>query len=286
MSEYIEFGWHAALFMLACIFVFFLAKIQFKLFHAKLNINEELVEKDNKAFYLAYIGYFVALIAVVAGVMKSESNGLFWTELGLTLLYGTVASLLLNIASFLADKFIYADFKIWHEISDKQNLSVGLFKGANFLSLGIIIGGVMLTEVDKPIQTLVYLLLSLLVSYIGFFYYNWITPFNTKKEIEKGNIAVASASAGAQIAFALLIYSGFQIEHSVWYNSLLIIAIEVVGGFILLPLVRWMVDWIFLSGRSLNEEITQTEDPNWGAGLFEGAAYIGSAMVMIWCWNL
>lgn len=286
MNINIEFFWQSGLYLLVCLVLFVIAKVVFGIFNSKVNVSEELVDKDNIAFYVVYVCYYIGILSVIAGVMNSEGNGDFWNELLLTAVYGAIGIVLLNLVIIIADKIVHGGIDLWKETTEGK-LSVGILKGGNYISTGIIISGVMLTEVDKPVQTALYLAGALVFASLGYLYYNLTTKFNASREIYSGNAAVAASAAGAQVAFAILIYAGFQIEHSSWSASLQSIGIDVLAGFIILPLVRVILDKLFIPGhRKMTDEMVSQEVPNFGLGLFEAAAYIGGALLFIWCWNL
>ncbi|WP_027418974.1 DUF350 domain-containing protein [Crocinitomix catalasitica] len=287
MEKELAFAWQSGLFLIICLGLFFIAKLIFKMFNPKINLGSELVDKDNTAFYIVYICYFLGFLLIVGGIMNSESSGHFLQEITYTLAYGLVGVFLLNIITIIMDRFVHTSLKLWDEVIEKTNIAIGVLKGGNYLSAGIIISGVMLTEVDRPIQAAVFLVFALVIASIGFVYYNLTTPFNAKTEIYKGNIAVAISAAGAQVAFAILIYAGFQIEHTSWVDSLISIGIDVLGGIIILPLIRLIVEKAFISKhRKITDEMINQDVPNVGLGMFEAGAYIGGALLFIWCWNL
>jgi hypothetical protein len=55
-------------------------RINAKLFNPKINIDQELIEKDNLAFYLGYVSYFLAVVLIVGGIMHSGGSDSFWKE--------------------------------------------------------------------------------------------------------------------------------------------------------------------------------------------------------------
>jgi len=281
-----QFIWQSALFLLICLALFFIAKIVFKLVNSKVNINQELIDKDNIAFYISYLAYFLGFVMIIGGVMKSEGSGDFWNELTLVGIYGLIGVVALNLTAIIKDKIFHSKISIWEQIVDQQKVSIGVLKGANYISTGVIISGIMLTEVNKPIEAIVFLIFALIVSSIGFIYYNLIMPFNVRQQIYDGNIAVSLSTAGVQIAFAILIYSGFQLTHTNWQDSLMTIGIDVLGGIIILPIIRVIVDKVFLPNRKITDELINQDVPNLGLGLFEASAYIGGALLFVWCWNL
>lgn len=286
METSFEFAWHSAVFLLICLALFFSAQLAFRVFNPSFKVNVELTEKDNLSFFLGYLGYFLGFLMIIGGVMNSEGAGGFYSEILLSLIYGAVGILILNLTSLILDKIIHPKLRLWEEIISNGNTSVGLIKGVHYFSTGLIVGGVMLTEVNKPFEAGIFLIMALIIGSIGFMYYDFVTPFNVRKEVYKGNVAAAIAAGGAQVAFAILIFSGFQIVHSTWQDSILMIGVDVLAGFILLPLIRWVVDKLFIPSAKLTDEIVHKEKPNIGAGLFEAGSYIGGALLFIWCWNL
>lgn len=286
MYQQYEFAWHSGIFLITCLVLLLIAKFSFNLFNRTIKVDRELTEKDNLAFFLGYIGYYTGFIMILGGVMKSEGSGDIWNEVLYSFIYGLIGIVILNVVAIILDKFIYPKKSLWTSVLVDENIPVGVIKGANYLSTGIIVGGVLLTEVDKPFEAAIFLLFSIVVASIGTIYYNIITPFNIKEEIYKGNLAVAISTGGAQVAFAILIHAGFQLEHSSWSESLMTIGIDVLGGVLILPIIRFVVDKLFLPKRKLTDEIINQEKPNIGAGMFEAMAYIGGAILFIWCWNL
>lgn len=286
MEYQFDFFWQSGLFLLACLFLFFIAKLIFKLFNPSINTNDELINKDNIAFYISYLTYFLGIVMVIGGVMNSEGSGNFWNELYLCGIYGFLGIIILNISSILMDKVFHPKISFWEAIIKHKSISIGILKGGNYLSTGIIIGGIMLTEVDNPVEALIFLGIAIIIASFAFIYYNLIMSFSVRNEIYNGNIAVALSSAGVQIAFAILIHSAFQIEHTSWQDSLVNIGIDVAGGIIILPIIRFIVDKLFLPKRNMTDEMINQEVPNLGLGLFEASAYIGGALLFVWCWNL
>lgn len=274
------------LFMTAGLVLFIIAKVIYHLFNSSTKVAHQLTEEDNLAYFIAYIGYFLGILMVIGGVMMSEGSGSFWTELTYTFIYGLIGMISLNLGALFIDKVVHPKTSLKDEIINNKVVSLGILKGVNYLSTGIITGGVLLTEVDKPFQAIIFLTAALVVASLGTLYYNIITPFNINKYILGGNIAVALSTAGAQIAFAILIYSGFQLYHTDWLTSMKSVGIDMIGGFIMLPVIRLVVDKVYLPNHSLTDEMINQETPNIGAGLFEGASYVAGSLLFVWCWNL
>jgi len=122
-------------------------------------------------------------------------------------------------------------------------------------------------------------LLLLLTTYV----YNAILPYNIHNEIEKDNVAAGMGFAGALVALSILISYGTKGDFEGWPTHLQTIFFDVLIGLILLPIARWITDWILLPGERLTDEIINQKHPNKGAALVEAFAYIGGAVLITWC---
>ena len=75
MDEYINIIdlSHSLGYIVSGFIIFIIGKIAYKVLHPNINIQDELVEKDNFAFILSYVGYFTALIIAIGGAIVGES---------------------------------------------------------------------------------------------------------------------------------------------------------------------------------------------------------------------
>jgi uncharacterized membrane protein YjfL (UPF0719 family) len=258
----------------------------FKLRKNKIDINHELVEKDNLAFSFAYVGYFAGLILAVGSAIYGESNGLL-TDLVDMAIYGVLAIILLNLSSTIMDKITLSKFSIWKEIVEDRNAGMGIIEGANYLGSGLIIFGAITGEsgsLEFGIYTaLLYWALGQILILISTALYNRMVSYDIHQEIEKDNVAAGIAYAGVIIAMANLIRNGLMGDFNNWIDTLLEVGYEAGIGIIILPLIRTLVDKILLPGQKLSDEIANQETPNSGAALIEALGYIGGSMLIIWC---
>ena len=86
---------HSLGYTVSGLIIFIIGKITYKLLHPKINIQQELVDKDNFAFILSYVGYFTALIIVIGGTIVGESYD-FATDILLIFVYGILGIALLR----------------------------------------------------------------------------------------------------------------------------------------------------------------------------------------------
>jgi len=81
----------------ASFILFFLGKLAYQLFHRKINVKDELVEKDNLAFAVAHTGYFIGLLLAIGSALIGPTQGLALDLLDM-LVYGLLAIVLLNVS--------------------------------------------------------------------------------------------------------------------------------------------------------------------------------------------
>jgi uncharacterized membrane protein YjfL (UPF0719 family) len=274
------------IYLSSALVLLFIGKLGFKLRKNKIDINHELVEKDNLAFSFAYVGYFAGLILAVGSAIYGESNGLL-TDLVDMAIYGVLAIILLNLSSTIMDKITLSKFSIWKEIVEDRNAGMGIIEGANYLGSGLIIFGAITGEsgsLEFGIYTaLLYWALGQILILISTALYNRLVSYDIHNEIEKDNVAAGIAYAGVIIAMANLIRNGLMGDFNNWIDTLLEVGYEAGIGIIILPLIRTLVDKILLPGQKLSDEIANQETPNSGAALIEALGSIGGSMLIIWC---
>ena len=225
--------------------LFFIGKYLYQLFHRGYNVREELVEKDNLAFALAHTGYFIGLIAAIGGVMIGETAGLL-TDLLYIFGYGIISLVLLNLSIIINDKIILRKFSVRKEICEDQNEGTGLLEGASSIATGLIIMGSVYGEGGGIDTLLIYWLVGQILLIATSFVYNWITPFDVHEQIEKDNVAVGVAMAGAIIAIGNLIRHGLMHDFEDWWTTAEYIGIDFGIGLAFLPIARVIADKILL----------------------------------------
>ncbi|MBL4652008.1 MAG: DUF350 domain-containing protein [Flavobacteriales bacterium] len=270
----------ALIYLLASFALFFIGKYFYKLVNKKIDIDHELVEKDNLAFAFANVGYYIGLLIAIASLYEGDDIGHIVDNLIEIMTFGLLAIVLLNVSIFITDKFILRKFDLRKEIIEDQNVGTGVIEGAICVANGLIIHGVMAENPDNYLGIIglwgVSQVFLLLVSIV----YNWITPYDIHEHIEKDNVAVGVGYAGAMVAIAILIRHGAQIDAESWIQVVENLGMETGIGLLMLPLARVLTDKILLPGRKLTDEIVNQEKPNVGAGVIEAFGYVGGAMLI------
>jgi uncharacterized membrane protein YjfL (UPF0719 family) len=266
-----------------CFVLFLIGKIVYqKVFNRKINVKSELVEKDNFAFAVAHVGYFIGLLLAIGGAVIGDSNGLVQDSIDIGV-YGIMAIILLNLSILINDKVILSRFSVYKEVIEDRNAGTGIIEAASAIGTGLIILGSVSGEGGGIVTALAFWAVGQVLLILTSFVYNALVPFDVHDHIERDNVAVGLGFAGAIVAIANLIRFGLMIDFVSWQESLLNVAVDVGIGFLFLPLARLLTDRVLLPGQKLTDELINQEKPNVGAGLVEAFAYVGGSVLITYC---
>lgn len=272
-------------YILSGFIIFIIGKIAYKQLHPNINIQQELVEKDNFAFILSYVGFFAALTIAIGGTIVGESYD-FITDIQHIFIYGISATFLLLLAAWISNKVILHKFDLKKEIIVDKNEGSGIIEAAIFIANGLILYGALVGESDTLLQGIttfvVYWFIGNIVLIIASkIFISWMS-YDIHDAIEKDNVAAGVSFAGAIIAIGIITMNAIIDPFVDWTSTLANISIQTVLGCVLLPIMRVFADKILLPGQKLTDEIVNQEKPNIGAGLIEAFAYIASAILITW----
>ncbi len=273
------------IYIAASFVLFVLGKAVYQLFHPRVKVGFELVENDNLAFSVAYVGYFIGLLLAIGSAVMGDSEGLVADLINIGI-YGVLSILLLNISLIINDKIIFRRFDLKKEILIDRNVGTGVIEGANAIATGLIVLGAIHGEgygTGGPIVTaLLYWVLGQGILFVTSLVYNLITPYDIHEHIEKGNVAVGVGVGGAIIAIGNLIREALMHDFVSWSTTLIDVFVDVGIGLVFLPIARFLADKILLPGQNLTDEIVNQEHPNVGAAIVEAFAYVGGSMLIVW----
>jgi uncharacterized membrane protein YjfL (UPF0719 family) len=266
--------------------LFYIGKIVFQLANKSVDVNSELVEKDNLAFALTNVGYYIGLLLAIGAAMSNEHFGThIWRNLLDVAIMGGLAIILLNISAIINDKLILRNFSTRKEIIEDQNSGTGIIEAANYIATRLILNGVFTENSDAYYEVVILFVIAQIAMILVSLVYNTITPYDVHEHIEKDNVAVGIGFAGAMIAIANLISYGVSLDSHTWIEVGEILIFETGIGLLVLPVVRLITDKILLPGQNLTDEIVNQEKPNIGAAIIEAFAYIGGSILIIWSFS-
>lgn len=297
--EHSIFYWMGnTLFYILLFFLFtIISNFLFRLKYKSIDINNEISEKDNIAFSLVVLGYFIGILILFLGIIQGESYS-YIKESILILSFGVIGVFLLLSSSYLNEKVVFkSQVILFKEIFKDENKGVGYVEAANFISSSLIIHGAIsgksinLFNNDNEILLHVSGLISLILVWIigqlliSFFLkiYIKISKYDIVNQLEKDNVAVGIVFSGMLISVSILYANAVKgnINDIVSYveNVLYFLGF----GVILFPISRLFLDKIILPKTNLVHEIVIQKIPNQGVALVEAFVYIASSILISFC---
>ena len=263
-------------------------------------INDQLSQKNNTALGLSITGYFLGVITVFIGVLYQpltvirsdqwQLTGDFWLDVVEVLLYSVAGILILNATRIIVDKLVLYKFQTQKEIIEDQNTGSGAVEFAVYLAVGLVIAASIAgtgagiegvsdtTLADTIIRSVVFFVLGITVLILFSLFYELTTSFDIHDEIERDNAAVGIALAGNLVAIGLVIFKAVFGEFIDWTQSLTAFATFAIVGFVLLYIVRIVVDFVLLPGTRVADELEKSR--NKGIALIESGVVISAALIL------
>lgn len=270
----------ALIYLLVSFLLFFIGKKVYQLVHRDIDMDHELLEKDNLAFSYANVGYYIGVIIAIFSVFAGTGVDHLLDNIINIIIYGLFSIGLLNLSVLISDKVILSKFSLKKEIIEDENVGTGVIEGAMNIANGLIIHGVLAENQDNyGAIILLWALAQVSLILVGKIY-NLITPYDIHHHIEQKNVAVGVGFSGAIIAMGNLVRFGVQMDADNWFLVGENLVLETGIGLVLLPLARLLTDKILLSKRDLTDEIVNQEKPNIGAAVIEAFAYVGGSVLI------
>ena len=228
----------------------------------------------------------------------------YWSSVGLVALYSVVGIFVLNGTRILVDKFVLHQFSTEAEIIEQQNTGTGAVEFGVYIATALVIGGSIAGgssmasggsipgAVPVPtlaigplgsiasgvIGSLVFAVLGLIALGLFVLFYELTTSFYIHDEIERGNTAIGVALGGNIVAMGLIVLKAVFGEFTGWIEGLVAFALFAIIGFVLLLIIRFIVDMVLFAGHSVTEELAV--DGNLGVAFIESTVVISVSLIL------
>ena len=251
-------------------------------------IDEQVTAKKNLAVSLRLTGYLIGVILVFLGalyqpLLVSQDGGLgfnrdFGEDVLEVFLYSLVGIVALNAVRLLVNRLVLYKFDIEKQIVEGQNVGAGAVEFGVYIATGLLIGGAASGEGGGPDTAFAFFGLGLVVLILFVLFYQVTTPFDIHDEIEGNNTAVGIALGGNLIAMGLVTFKAVFGNFDGWNEAIASFLIFAGIGFVLLFVLRLMIDFLLLPTVKISNELTA--ERNVGIAFVESAVVISSAMIL------
>jgi uncharacterized membrane protein YjfL (UPF0719 family) len=266
------------------IVILILARI-LKTWLSPYRMDEELTAKDNPAFGLALAGYYLAVVIIFLGSARAQSAPLeegtmaMARALGLDLAWAVGGIVALAFSRLLMDRTLVARACRSDQITRERNTAAGAVECGVYVSAGVVLAGALREPGGNVWTALAFFLLSQMVLLLFGRVYQRAAGYDVAEEIRGGNIAAGVPFMLTMIAISLLMLKATSGEFLGWGINLSYFAFDAVAGFLLLLVLRWVVDAALLPNARIAEEIVR--DRNLNVGMIEGVLAAGVAAIIL-----
>lgn len=279
-----------------------LAKFAKDLVTRHYRVDEEIAAKSNLAVSLRLSGYLIAVILILLGVLYQPLTGGEWAstadleaagfgfnrELGeealRVFLYALGGIVALNLVRVLFDRLILYKFRLEKEVVEDRNAGAGAAEFGMYVATGLLIAGAVAGDTlgggegKAALVALAFFGMGLVLLIAFALFYEFTTPFNIHDEIERDNVAVGVALGGNLVGIGLVTLKAVFGDFVGWGESIAAFLVFGVLGFVLLYVVRMVIDLVLLPTVKISQALA--EGRNTGVAMVESAAVISAALVL------
>jgi uncharacterized membrane protein YjfL (UPF0719 family) len=251
-------------------------------------IDDEVTGKKNLAVAVRLSGYFMGVILVFLGTLYQplalvEVDGLgfnqdFAEDVLRVFLYSLAGIAALNLVRIFMNRLILYKFDIEKEVVEGQNVGSGAAEFGMYVATGLLVAGAVAGEGGGPDTAAAFFGMGLVLLVLFAVFYQRTTSFDIHAEIERKNTAVGIAFGGNLIAIGLVTFKAVFGDFSGWSEGVAAFVIFGVVGFVLLYVMRILLDKLLLPTVSASNAIAA--EGNMGVAFIESAVVISSAMIL------
>ena len=252
-------------------------------------IDEQVTKSRNLAVSLRLAGYLVGIVLVFLGALYqpllvgTDGGGLgfdrdFGEDVLEVFLYSLAGIVALNIVRIVVNRLVLYKFDIEKQIVEGKNVGAGAVEFGTYVATGLLIGGAASGEGGGADTALAFFGLGLVVLIIYALFYQLTTPFDIHKEIEGDNTAVGIALGSNLVAMGLVTFKAVFGNFDGWNEALASFFVFVVIGFVLLFVLRLLIDVLLLPTAKISHELAV--ERNVGVAFVETSVVISSALIL------
>ncbi len=268
--------------------ILILAKYARDIVTRSYRIDEQITKSRNLAVSLRFSGYLMGVVLVFLGalyqpllVSAEEGFGFnrdFGEDVLKVFLYSLAGIVALNIVRIIVNRLVLYKFDIEKQIVEGQNVGAGAVEFGTYIATGLLIGGAASGEGGGPETALAFFGMGLVVLILFALVYQLTTPFDIHKEIEGDNTAVGIALGSNLIAMGLVTFKAVFGNFNGWNDALASFFVFVVIGFVLLFVLRLLIDVLLLPTAKISKELAA--ERNVGVAFVESSIVISSALIL------
>ena len=241
------------------------------------SLTFETTVKDNPAVGIRFGLFLLASTIPFLNLLEPSGAGLK-EDFNVLAFYGLVSVVLLIVAREVNDRLILYKFSNDAEVIGKRNTSVAVVEGASYLATAFIVSGAF-SNVDAGIgAALIWFLVGQCVLVVLDNIYSIAVP-GLQEALASQDLACALSLGGFLLAGGMALGAAISGESFGWTQDAIDVAYFLGVWFLLIIVVHFVMNRLFLPGTSLRKELLN--DRNVGAGLIEAVLFISVTLFYI-----
>jgi uncharacterized membrane protein YjfL (UPF0719 family) len=276
-----SYGVSAVTYVLLSFVLCWIGKLAYGLFQPGLRVDREVTARDNLAFAVPLGAYYLSILIVMGAPLSGQSRGGLLRDAASVALWGFLAVVLLNVASWLNRRILFGGVALAREILDRNNVAAGILVAGSHIANALLILGALADEGGLlPAAVFwVYAQVLLMVAIVTFLR---LVGYDLPTEIGRGNQAVALTVAGVLVGTGNVLRMSISGPFEGWSAGFAAATGYALAGLVLLFVVRQLTDWMLLPGVTIRQEVLEQEVPNVGVGYLEALFYLGASFLVGW----
>lgn len=240
-------------------------------------IDEELTERDNPAFGVAFAGYMLGVAIALSGAVYPWEGVALLDEILSILLFGVLAAALMRLSLWINDRAILYSFPIEKELVEDRNAGTGFVVAGSSIATGLMLRGVM-TGFSTSLWTglrdvAIYFLVGQVILIAGGWVYARFAGYDVHGEIgDKNNVAAGISFGGYLAALGYIASVALTGATSEWVDEVITSFVLAFFGIVLLITARVVADVFLLPKALLAKEVAV--DRNKAAGAVAAVSFL------------
>jgi uncharacterized membrane protein YjfL (UPF0719 family) len=221
--------------------------------------DREIAQSQNLAIALRRSGLYLGVAIGMLGALSGGGSG-FAADVVEMALEGGAMVVFLFIAQAITDAVVVPGIKNAEALRD-GNVAVGLVEFGVSVATGLVAYGSFAGEGGGLLSAVVFFALGQVALIVLAVVYERMTPYHVVEEVRGGNVAAGLMLGGMLLAFGFILNSSLSGNFVGWTEDLLGFAASAGMGIVLLLLLQWPIDRLFLPGTTLRNEIETSPNP-------------------------
>lgn len=221
--------------------------------------DRQVAESQNGAVALRRAGLYIGVAVGMLGAL-SGGSGDFATDVLEMALEGAAVLLFLLVGQGITDALVIPGIRNAEALRD-GNLAVGLVELGIAVATGLVAYGSFAGEGGGLVSAVVFFCLGQLGLIVLAVAYERITPYHVLDGVRSGNTAAGLMLGGMLLAFGFILNSSLHGSFVSYQQDLLSFGLSAATGMVMLLLLQWPVDRLFLPGTTLRNEIETSPNP-------------------------